>query len=45
MGLGPVRNGKHTPITPYKGSWAETMQRKEKVYVPVVLQRGVPRGV
>ncbi len=31
MGYGPVVNGKQTPITPYKGSWAEQQQKtKEK---------------
>lgn len=28
MGYGPVVNGKHTPITPYKGSWASVVNEK-----------------
>lgn len=28
MGLGELKNGRHQPITPYKGSWAEDMARK-----------------
>jgi hypothetical protein len=24
MGLGPLKNGRHQPITPYVGSWAAT---------------------
>lgn len=44
MGLGPIVNGKQKPITPYKGSWAETMKPKEKVHVPDLLQRRVQRG-
>jgi hypothetical protein len=27
MGYGPVKNGKQKPITPYKGSWAEQMEK------------------
>ncbi len=27
MGLGPIKNGKPTPITPWKGSWAEQMKK------------------
>ena len=27
MGYGPVRNGRHTPITPFAGSWADTVNR------------------
>ena len=27
MGYGPVRNGKHTPVTPFAGSWADTVSR------------------
>jgi hypothetical protein len=31
MSLGPVKNGKQLPITPYKGSWAwEQAQKKAK---------------
>jgi hypothetical protein len=26
MGYGPVVNGKQTPITPWRGSWAQQMQ-------------------
>lgn len=29
MGLGPIVNGKQQPITPYKGSWAESMNKQE----------------
>lgn len=28
MGYGPVFNGKQTPITPVKGSWAEDMAKR-----------------
>lgn len=28
MGYGPVVNGKHTPITPWAGSWAATINTK-----------------
>jgi hypothetical protein len=28
MGYGPIVNGKQTPITPWKGSWAEQEERK-----------------
>ena len=27
MGYGPVINGKQTPITPFKGSWADVVSR------------------
>lgn len=27
MGYGPIVNGKQQPITPWKGSWAESMDR------------------
>ena len=27
MGYGPVVNGKHQPITPFKGSWADTVNK------------------
>lgn len=30
MGYGPTKNGKQTPITPYKGSWAEQEERRRK---------------
>jgi len=30
MGYGPIVNGKQKPITPYKGSWAHTMELKRK---------------
>jgi len=30
MGYGPIKNGKHTPITPWKGSWAEQMQKQRE---------------
>lgn len=30
MGYGPVVNGKHTPITPYKGSWAYEQEQKRQ---------------
>lgn len=36
MGLGPFKNGRHQPITPYKGSWAEKMEkeRNERASTP-----------
>lgn len=30
MGYGPVVNGKQTPITPYKGSWADTVNKPKE---------------
>lgn len=27
MGYGPLHNGKHTPITPIQGSWADVVNR------------------
>lgn len=42
MGYGPVVNGKQKPITPYKGSWAEEMEKKRHVSrtgVPVLAGR------
>jgi hypothetical protein len=30
MGMGPIKNGKQAPITPWKGSWAESMQKQRK---------------
>ena len=27
MGYGPLVKGKQTPITPYKGSWAEQVNK------------------
>ena len=27
MGLGLFKNGRYQPITPYKGSWAESMAK------------------
>lgn len=28
MGLGPMKNGRYQPITPYAGSWAATVNAK-----------------
>lgn len=30
MGYGPTKNGKQTPITPWKGSWAAEEQAKKE---------------
>ncbi|MGJ7546499.1 hypothetical protein [Variovorax sp. LT1R16] len=30
MGYGPFTNGKQTPITPWKGSWAEQEQARRE---------------
>lgn len=27
MGYGPIHNGKQKPITPWKGSWASTVNK------------------
>lgn len=40
MGYGPVVNGKHTPITPYKGSWAATVNTKPMNRPVVPMQAG-----
>ena len=29
MGYGPIKNGKHTAITPFKGSWAYEEMKKQ----------------
>ena len=29
MGYGPIKNGKHTTITPFKGSWAYEEMKKQ----------------
>jgi hypothetical protein len=35
MGYGPVKNGKHRPITPYEGSWAwQQKQKKQPLNAP-----------
>ena len=35
MGYGPVINGKHKPITPWQGSWAQQEQaRREGKFAP-----------
>ena len=34
MGYGPIINGKQTPITPYKGSWAGQMEQQRKEAAP-----------
>lgn len=39
MGYGPIVNGKQTPITPYKGSWAEQVNKPKETSNE---QSGVP---
>jgi hypothetical protein len=37
------KNGKPVPITPWKGSWAEQMQKDKPIHCPeCAKQRGVP---
>jgi hypothetical protein len=35
MGLGPIKNGKPAPITPYVGSWAWKLEQERKEKKPV----------
>lgn len=53
MGLGPVKNGKQSPITPWQGSWAEQQQAKKGAVmrpqkekrIPLPLTADIPDGL
>lgn len=40
MGYGPIVNGKQTPITPWKGSWAQQEEERRRTGAPI--QNGAP---
>lgn len=35
MGLGPLKNGRFQPITPWQGSWAQQEEERRKLSKPV----------
>ena len=43
MGYGPIKNGKHTAITPFKGSWAYEEMKKQLEAVEIGPRKYVVR--